>query len=204
MFRIVLCSVRLFQLPPWNIHGTSNGSSGWQDHSEPSRSRPCHPGTIATAETLSIVVEPSVRSRQWVQRLTVDGKRRDLGLGGYPYGGDVEGRRGGQPAERSGEVLRLHHGPPHRPDPPGRRDRHPGAGHGREAGHRFKATPGDPRSPGVGRGTRVPGFQRCRWHRRGVAVRSEGEEARSSVTGFRVGCQKFDLYKFGECGITLA
>ena len=26
----------------------------------------------------------------------------------------------------------------------------------------------------------------------------------SSVTGFRVGCQKFDLYKFGKCGITLA
>ena len=26
----------------------------------------------------------------------------------------------------------------------------------------------------------------------------------SSVTGFRVGCQKFDLYRFGKCGITLA
>ena len=33
---------------------------------------------------------------------------------------------------------------------------------------------------------------------------ARGEARPSSVTGFRVGCQKFDLYKFGKCGITLA
>ena len=36
------------------------------------------------------------------------------------------------------------------------------------------------------------------------ATASPEEVKRSSVTGFRVGCQKFDLYKFGKCGITLA
>ena len=38
----------------------------------------------------------------------------------------------------------------------------------------------------------------------GTAVIRVTEHRRSSVTGFRVGCQKFDLYKFGKCGITLA
>ena len=32
---------------------------------------------------LALQVQPS-GSKQWIQRLTVDGKRRDLGLGGYP------------------------------------------------------------------------------------------------------------------------
>ena len=41
--------------------------------------------------------------------------------------------------------------------------------------------------------------------RTGWNVRAAIHVARtSSVTGFRVGCQKFDLYKFGKCGITLA
>ena len=35
-------------------------------------------------------------------------------------------------------------------------------------------------------------------------VSPERQSFESSVTGFRVGCQKFDLYKFGKCGITLA
>ena len=38
------------------------------------------------------VVEPGGRSRHWVQRLTVDGRRRDLGLGGYPHVGLAEAR----------------------------------------------------------------------------------------------------------------
>ena len=42
--------------------------------------------------TLFLVVEPGSRNRHWVQRLTVDGKRRDLGLGGYPYVGLAEAR----------------------------------------------------------------------------------------------------------------
>ncbi len=42
--------------------------------------------------TLCLVVEPGGRSRDGAQRLTVDGKRRDLGLGGYPYVGLGEAR----------------------------------------------------------------------------------------------------------------
>ena len=50
------------------------------------------PGRHGDGGTLFIVVEPGGRSRHWVQRLTVDGKRRDLGLGGYPYVGLAEAR----------------------------------------------------------------------------------------------------------------
>ncbi len=50
------------------------------------------PGQHGDGGTLFIVVEPGGRSRHWVQRLTVDGKRRDLGLGGYPYVGLAEAR----------------------------------------------------------------------------------------------------------------
>ncbi len=42
------------------------------------------PGRHGDGGTLFLVVEPSGRSRHWVQRLTVNGKRRDLG--GYPSG----------------------------------------------------------------------------------------------------------------------
>ena len=35
-------------------------------------------------------------------------------------------------------------------------------------------------------------------------IRDQVEDGLSSVTGFRVGCQKFDLCKFGKCGTTLA
>ena len=42
--------------------------------------------------TLFLVVEPGGRSRRWVQRLTIAGQRRDLGLGGYPYVGLAEAR----------------------------------------------------------------------------------------------------------------
>ena len=50
------------------------------------------PGRHGDGGTLFLVVEPGGRSRHWVQRLTVDGKRRDLGLGGYPYVGLAEAR----------------------------------------------------------------------------------------------------------------
>ena len=39
------------------------------------------PGRHGDGGTLYLVVEPGGHSRHWVQRLTVDGKRRDLGLG---------------------------------------------------------------------------------------------------------------------------
>ena len=51
-----------------------------------------HPGRHSDGGTLFLVVEPGGRSRHWVQRLTVEGKRRDLGLGGYPYVGLAEAR----------------------------------------------------------------------------------------------------------------
>ena len=38
------------------------------------------PGRHGDGGTLFLVVEPRGRSRHWVQRLTVEGKRRDLGL----------------------------------------------------------------------------------------------------------------------------
>ena len=50
------------------------------------------PGRHGDGGTLFIVVEPGGRSRHWVQRVTVDGRRRDLGLGGYPYVGLAEAR----------------------------------------------------------------------------------------------------------------
>ena len=50
------------------------------------------PGRHGDGGTLFLVVEPGGRSRHWVQRLTIDGKRRDLGLGGYPYVGLAEAR----------------------------------------------------------------------------------------------------------------
>ena len=50
------------------------------------------PGRHGDGGTLFLVVEPGGRSRHWVQRLTINGKRRDLGLGGYPYVGLAEAR----------------------------------------------------------------------------------------------------------------
>ena len=73
------------------------------------------PGRHSDGGTLFLVVEPGGRSRHWVQRLTVDGRRRDLGLGGYPYVGLAEARaaafanrqvarRGGDPTARGAAV----------------------------------------------------------------------------------------------------
>ena len=50
------------------------------------------PGRHGDGGTLFLVVEPGGRRRHWVQRLTIAGKRRDLGLGGYPYVGLAEAR----------------------------------------------------------------------------------------------------------------
>ena len=69
------------------------------------------PGRHSDGGTLFLVVEPGRRSCHWVQRLTVEGRRRDLGLGGYPYVGLAEARaaafanrqvarRGGDPTAR--------------------------------------------------------------------------------------------------------
>lgn len=67
------------------------------------------PGRHGDGGTLFLVVEPGGWSRQWVQRLTVHGKRRDLGLGGYQYVGLAEAaafsnrqlaRRGGEPTRK--------------------------------------------------------------------------------------------------------
>ena len=42
------------------------------------------PGRYRADQTLFLVIEPGGRSRHWVQRLVVGGRRRDLGLGSYP------------------------------------------------------------------------------------------------------------------------
>ena len=60
--------------------------------------------------TLFLVVEPPPsRSKHWVQRLTIAGTRRDLGLGGYPFVGLAEARatafQNRQLARRGGDPL---------------------------------------------------------------------------------------------------
>ena len=76
------------------------------------------PGRHGDGGTLFLVVEPGGRSRHWVQRLTVHGKRRDLGLGGYPYVGLADARADAfanrQLARRGGDptaVLRQSRAP---------------------------------------------------------------------------------------------
>lgn len=49
------------------------------------------PGRHRADPTLYLVVQPS-GSKSWVQRLTIDGRRRDIGLGGYPSVGLAEAR----------------------------------------------------------------------------------------------------------------
>ena len=72
------------------------------------------PGRHRADPTLFLVVEPS-GSKHWIQRLTVRGERRDLGLGGYPLTTLAEARdlawenrrtarRGGDPAPRAVRV----------------------------------------------------------------------------------------------------
>lgn len=49
------------------------------------------PGRHRADPTLYLVVQPS-GSKSWVQRLTIDGRRRDIGLGGYPKIGLADAR----------------------------------------------------------------------------------------------------------------
>ena len=74
------------------------------------------PGRYPDGATLYLVVWPS-GSKSWVQRLTIGGRRADLGLGGYPAMSLAQARRraqdnrslaksGGDPlAERRGEAM---------------------------------------------------------------------------------------------------
>ncbi len=50
------------------------------------------PGRYRADQTLFLVIEPGGRSRHWVQRLVVNGKRRDLGLGAFPLTSLAEAR----------------------------------------------------------------------------------------------------------------
>ena len=72
------------------------------------------PGRYRADQTLYLIVEPS-GSRHWVQRLVVDGRRRDLGLGSYPWTSLAEARerayenrkvarQGGDPVPRPARV----------------------------------------------------------------------------------------------------
>ena len=49
------------------------------------------PGRYRADETLFLNVAPG-GSKSWVQRLTIDGRRRDIGLGGYPLVSLAEAR----------------------------------------------------------------------------------------------------------------
>ena len=53
-----------------------------------------HAGTYTDGETLTLRVEKS-GSKHWVQRLTINGKQRNIGLGGYPTVGLAEARKKG-------------------------------------------------------------------------------------------------------------
>ena len=65
------------------------------------------PGRHGDGGTLFLVVEPGGRSRHWVQRLTVHGKRRDIGLGGFPYVGLAEARAAAAEARVAALEARL-------------------------------------------------------------------------------------------------
>ena len=49
------------------------------------------PGLYCAGETLYLCVAPD-GSKAWVQRLTIHGKRRDIGLGGFPLISMAEAR----------------------------------------------------------------------------------------------------------------
>ena len=46
-------------------------------------------------------------SRSWVQRITIDGKRRDLGLGGFPAVGLAEARRKAEANKKDGKAKKA-------------------------------------------------------------------------------------------------
>ena len=53
------------------------GETDWAANEE-------EPHPYRADQTLFLVIEPGGRSRHWVQRLVIGGRRRDLGLGSYP------------------------------------------------------------------------------------------------------------------------
>ena len=53
------------------------------------------PGRHPAGETLYLMVWPSAR-KSWVQRLTIEGKRKDLGLGPYPAVSLAQARKSGR------------------------------------------------------------------------------------------------------------
>ena len=74
------------------------------------------PGRYSDGNGLILVVWPS-GSRNWIQRITVDGKRKDIGLGGYPAVKLAEAR---EAARRNKEAVRSGRGPEsgqHRAEP---------------------------------------------------------------------------------------
>ena len=76
------------------------------DRKVKSRSKP---GRYGDGATLYLVVAPG-GSKQWVQRLRVQGKQEELGLGGYPVVGLREAREKAQANRalaRSGGDPRL-------------------------------------------------------------------------------------------------
>ena len=73
-------------------------------------------GRYSDGNGLILVVWPS-GSRNWIQRITVDGKRKDIGLGGYPAVKLAEAR---EAARRNKEAVRSGRGPEsgqHRAEP---------------------------------------------------------------------------------------
>ena len=60
------------------------------------------PGTYTDGATLTLRVSKTLNKR-WVQRITIDGKQRNIGLGGYPTVGLAEAR---VRAEENGRAIR--------------------------------------------------------------------------------------------------
>ena len=63
------------------------------------------PGRSPAGDTLYLMVWPSAR-KSWVQRLTIEGKRKDLGLGPYPTVSLAQARERAQDNPLGSEVRR--------------------------------------------------------------------------------------------------
>ena len=79
------------------------------------------PGRYSDGDTLSLNIAPG-GSKSWIQHLTIDGRRRDLGLGGFPLVGLAQAREiafenrrvarsGGDPlaAKRKAQIPTFQH-----------------------------------------------------------------------------------------------
>ena len=85
-------------------------------HLTAAKVRTAGPGRYSDGNGLILVVWPS-GSRNWIQRITVDGKRRDIGLGGYPAVKLADAR---EAARANKEAVRSGRGPEsgqHRAEP---------------------------------------------------------------------------------------